>query len=72
MLLGDFTGPSYEGSDQKPTREQLINLEKLLNFLVEKEDLNVTKTDVYGHNNFGKDNCPGIILSAFVAEYNIT
>lgn len=72
MLLGDFTGPSYEGSDQKPTRKQLINLEKLLDFLVEKEDLNVTKTDVYGHNNFGKDNCPGIILSAFVAEYNIT
>ena len=72
MLLGDFTGPTYDGVDQKPTRKQLVNLEKLLNYLVEKEDLNVTKTDVYGHNAFNKPNCPGIVLGAFIEEYNIT
>lgn len=69
VLLGDFTGPSYTGKDLKPTRPQLVALEQLLEKLQGHKKLNITKQDVFGHSDFGKENCPGSVVDTFIKTY---
>jgi len=46
-----------------------MSLEKLLNHLIAEEQLNITIQDIYGHKDFGKENCPGIAITRFLDEY---
>jgi hypothetical protein len=69
LLVGDYDGPSYKGKDTKPSKSQLVSLEKLLNYLVDYESLSLEKNDTYGHNAFGKENCPGTVVSNFIKAY---
>jgi len=69
LVLGDFHGPTRVGADGHPTRNQLVNLERLLNDLIELPELNISSQDVYGHKDFGKQNCPGIAVARFLEEY---
>ena len=55
MLCGDFSGPTHVGKS-KPTKEQLDSLEKLINYIRVRLNLNLP---AYGHCDFGKENCPG-------------
>ena len=63
LILGNFDGPSYKGT-QAVLDFQIENLEYLLNILLSNYRLN--KQNIFGHNSFGKENCPGIIISNFL------
>ena len=69
LVLGDFNGPSYEGKDVEPTEAQVVSLGKLTNNLLSRENLSISKQEVYGHKDFGKENCPGLTLGAFVDKF---
>lgn len=58
VLLGNFNGPSYKGT-QEPTDIQLVNTNKLIDFLLKRDDIKINSKEVYGHKDFGKENCPG-------------
>lgn len=60
VLLGNFSGPTYNGTD-KPTDAQIQNTKRLIDFLLKSEDINIEPTEIYGHSDFGKENCPGTI-----------
>lgn len=66
MLVGNFAGPGNVNG-KAPTQEQLNSLRKLLNHLV--ADLDLTKQDVYGHQDFGKPVCPGFVVYDFITDY---
>lgn len=71
LVLGDFSGPSYEGKDIVPTETQLSSLEKLLDFLTgDASNIHVDKDKIFGHSNFGKENCPGLAIDKFIKVYN--
>ena len=61
VLLGNFDGPSYKGT-QEPTSEQLENTNRLIDFLLKNPDIKIEETEIYGHKDFGKENCPGTIV----------
>lgn len=61
VLLGNFDGPTYKGTET-PTSLQLENTNRLIDFLLKSKDINIEKTEVYGHKDFGKENCPGTIV----------
>lgn len=63
-LLGDFSGPSYAGKQAGPTREQLDTLDKLLKPAL--TFLALDQTAVFGHQHFGKENCPGSVVSGWI------
>ena len=68
LVIGNFTGPSYAGSEV-PTEIQLAALRYLLLdvlLLDTKIAPRVGKTDIYGHAEFGKENCPGTVISEFL------
>ena len=69
LVVGDFDGPTYTGKDVNPTEEQSDSLRKLLNYLMDYETLSLTPQDVYCHNDFGKENCPGNYLTEVVKTY---
>lgn len=72
---GDFDGPSYVGDDRSPTAVQLHAVLELVCHLTGELDsagipddlfgvLRCTSEDVWGHAQFGKPNCPGLVLQA--------
>lgn len=63
-LLGDFNGPSYAGKQTGPTREQMGTLDKLLKPTL--TFLSLDQTAVFGHQHFGKENCPGSVVSGWI------
>ncbi len=66
MLVGDFSGKGHVGKSE-PTDEQLESLEWLLDKL--STDLKVSKSEIYGHEDFGKPACPGYKVMEFIKEY---
>jgi len=66
MLCGDFTGPSHIGKSE-PTKAQTRSLKQLLEYLI--TELRLNKKAIYGHNDFGKDNCPGIVITNVIKEF---
>lgn len=65
-VLGDFDGPSYDGKDDQPTKEQLASLDQLVSWLQDKLGLN--RANLFGHYHFGKANCPGTFLADWLEE----
>lgn len=61
VLLGNYDGPSYKGTE-KPTEMQMENTKRLIDFLLKSKDINIESTEIYGHADFGKENCPGTIV----------
>lgn len=71
LVLGDFSGPSYEGKDVMPTEPQLASLEKLLDFLTsDASSVHVDRDKIFGHSAYGKENCPGLAIDKFIKVYN--
>ena len=68
LVLGNFDGPSYDGGEE-PTEQQVKSLGKLINNLLSRENLSISKQEVYGHKDFGKENCPGTTLGTFVDKF---
>ena len=74
LVLGNFSGPSYSGS-QEPTVEQVNSLENLVLAYTNNEaeehtkGLIIDKNKVFGHRDFGKENCPGNVLYSFLQDY---
>jgi N-acetyl-anhydromuramyl-L-alanine amidase AmpD len=74
LVLGNFSGPSYNGS-QEPTAEQVNSLKKLILAYTNNENeehtkgLVINKSKVFGHKDFGKENCPGNVLYSFLQDY---
>ena len=66
LMLGNFTGPTYIGKSE-PTPEQLKSLGLLLDHL--RDTLKFSNKDVFGHCDFGKENCPGNKIMARVKRY---
>ena len=67
VLLGNFDGPSYKGG-QTPTDIQLTNTNRLIDFLLKRDDIKIEPSEVYGHKDFGKENCPGTIAYNNIVE----
>lgn len=63
-VLGNFSGPSYKGK-QKPSDAQLESLKNLLDYLKVEKRL----YKVYGHHDWGKENCPGTVIYDFLLRY---
>ena len=66
MLVGDFDGPTHKGRS-KPTEDQIKNLKKLLTHLCQRYGL--LFSEVYGHCDFGKQNCPGTLVYEEVLKF---
>ena len=66
LVLGNFDGPSYKGT-QNVLGIQVENLRYLLSMLLSKYHLN--RQNVFGHNDFGKENCPGNVITNFIRGY---
>ena len=66
MLVGDFAH-SGNVNGKSPTKEQLKSLRQLLNMLIKKHGL--TKLDIYGHKDFGKEACPGFVVYDFITDF---
>lgn len=70
VVMGDFNGPAYDGVNEDPADAQLRSLYKLLNYLTDSERSFIIKPeDIYGHREFGRENCPGLTITEFLAEY---
>jgi N-acetyl-anhydromuramyl-L-alanine amidase AmpD len=67
MLVGNFAGPGHDVGTTKPTDEQMISLEQLVEYL--KEAFKLTNPDVFGHYHFGKPACPGYIVQEWIENY---
>lgn len=66
MLVGDFDGPSHEGTGT-PTKQQLDSLDILLRYLIDLLNFrDRPMTFINGHCDFGKENCPGNEVMAFL------
>ena len=68
LALGNFSGPSYIGS-QEPTGAQIDSLAALLDAVVNNDEIVLTKKDIFGHKDFGKENCPGSLIYSFLEDY---
>ena len=77
LVLGDFSGPSYIGKEN-PSEKQLESLGALLDAIIGNTDaiagnkateVSLNKDNIFGHNSFGKENCPGTIISEFIESY---
>lgn len=66
VVLGDFAWKENVNG-KAPSKEQLKSLRFLLKFLTEK--LKISKTEIYGHQDFGKESCPGFVLYDFIQDY---
>ena len=66
MLVGDFDGEDHIGKS-KPTDAQLDSLKKLLDKI--RGDLDLDKSAVFGHRDFGKPACPGFEVTKFLHNY---
>lgn len=66
MICGDFSGPSYTGKSI-PTAQQIDSLEWLYDHLT--KEFKLPKKEVYGHCDFGKENCPGTMVYNFIKTY---
>jgi N-acetyl-anhydromuramyl-L-alanine amidase AmpD len=62
-LLGDFSGPGYEGKE-KPTKAQLKSLIELTDDLMASDVWTIEKKDIKGHCDVkaSKAACPGTII----------
>lgn len=70
LVLGDFNGITYQGEDGDPNDYQLRSLLKLLKYLImDHESLNIKQDQVFGHNEFGKENCPGTKIYEFIKSF---
>ena len=58
VVLGNFEGPTYKGTNS-PTDTQIKNTNRLIDFLLKKTDIKIESSEIYGHADFGKENCPG-------------
>jgi N-acetyl-anhydromuramyl-L-alanine amidase AmpD len=71
-ILGDFSGPDYEGK-QKPTKAQLKSLVELIDPLLINDGIDIEKQDIMGHCEVKpgrKKSCPGtIIMDTIKNEY---
>ena len=67
VVLGNFDGPTYKGTN-KPTALQIKNTNRLIDFLLKKSDINIESSEIYGHADFGKENCPGNKVYTDVVE----
>ena len=77
LILGNFSGPSYIGSET-PSERQLENLGILLDSIISNDntiagnkatEVSLNKDNIFGHNSFGKENCPGNLVSEFLETY---
>ena len=67
VVLGNFDGPTYKGTST-PTELQIKNTNRLIDFLLKKADINIESSEIYGHADFGKENCPGTKIYDDVVE----
>ena len=67
VVLGNFDGPTYKGTNS-PTELQIKNTNRLIDFLLKKHDINIESSEIYGHKDFGKENCPGNKIYEDVVE----
>jgi N-acetylmuramoyl-L-alanine amidase len=69
LIMGDFNAPDHIGTE--PTEKQIHSLKNLLDAIVNDtfEGLKIQKSDIFGHCDFGKLNCPGTKLYSFIQEY---
>ena len=58
VVLGNFEGPTYKGTNS-PTDTQIKNTNRLIDLLLKKTDIKIESSEIYGHADFGKENCPG-------------
>jgi len=77
LILGHFSGPSHIGKED-PSERQLESLKDLLDGIIDKNnaiagnktsEIFLSKNDIFGHNSFGKENCPGNLVSEFIETY---
>jgi N-acetyl-anhydromuramyl-L-alanine amidase AmpD len=73
VVIGNFNGPSYTGTDT-PTAEQIKSLRELLDFYKNKHIPEVPIISLkrfYGHCDVkvAKENCPGNFIMAFLRAY---
>lgn len=66
MLVGNFSGPGYDLGTSEPTKEQIMAIEQLVDFLL--ESLQLSPVDVFGHYHFGKPSSPGYVLQAWIDQ----
>jgi|APSaa5957512622_1039677.scaffolds.fasta_scaffold00250_10 hypothetical protein len=66
VVCGDFDYPGQTKVSEAPSKKQMKNLKKLLNYL--KKEFNLKDQDVYGHCDFGKPSCPGIAIYKLINE----
>ena len=66
LVIGDFDGPVHIGKSC-PTEKQLKSLNDLLRFL--QKELSIEDKYIYGHYDFGKQNCPGNEMERFIKRY---
>lgn len=66
MLCGDFDGPTHIGKS-KPTDLQKTALIWLLDYLT--KTYSIPKSEIYGHTDFGKKDCPGNIIMEEIKKY---
>ena len=60
-MLGNFEGPTYKGTTE-PTQGQIDSVNRLIDFLLERSDINIDPGSIFGHKDFGKENCPGNVI----------
>ena len=65
-VLGDFAWKENVNG-KSPTHEQIKSLRELLNYLTFK--YKISRANVYGHKDFGKESCPGFVLYDFIQDY---
>lgn len=68
LVCGDFGSKNHKGKSH-PTKEQIESLDFLLGVL--RMQYRLKRKDVYGHNSFGKEACPGDDLVKFIDAYKI-
>lgn len=64
---GDFSGPGYVGRNE-PTLNEMLSLLSLIRWLCFHLELDYD--DILGHDDLGKPNCPGTVLSTVVNALN--
>lgn len=74
LILGEFSGPSFNGKET-PTEQQLNSLKSLLDAFTDTDleeytnGIVIKKSEIYGHRDFGKINCPGNVIYSFIQTY---
>lgn len=66
MLVGNFSGKGYMKGEADPMPEQMQSLNILVNWLM--KEYRIHRTQLFGHSDFGKPDCPGFVIDEWIAE----